>query len=204
MARRSQRPRITVEGFLQQRRRRRWTWTIVALVVAGLLAVADRQGWLLLQGSDWTRYHNKTAFVSEIVDGDTLHVAIPDGRDPTTRVRLWGIDCPETAKPWNNTPAEPYANEATVFAWQHSLGRSVTLRLQAHRIRDRHGRLLAYVVLPDGSVLNEHLVAAGLARADRRFPHDDMERYENLETQAKRKRLGLWQGAPGESGAGQP
>ena len=161
-------------------------------VVLSVLIVADRAGWLLDDPGDWARYEGKTFEVTRVVDGDTLDVRAPDGSHATTRVRLWGIDAPEHARPDRNRPAEPFAQEATDWLSRRCEGRSVTLRLQRHRLRGRYGRLLAYVELADGLVVNEGLISAGLAPIDRRFSHDRMHHYERLERDAQQQRVGVW------------
>lgn len=56
--------------------------------------------------------------------------------------------------------------------------------------KDRHGRVLGEVVFPDGRVLNEELVAAGMAWHDTRYSKDPM--LARLERQARRARAGVW------------
>ena len=68
----------------------------------------------------------------------------------------------------------------------------MTLTLEPHRTRGSFGRLLAHAQLPDGSSLNEALLAAGLARADDRWPHSLVGRYAQLERIARREGLGIW------------
>lgn len=156
------------------------------------LIVADRQGWLLHSGGDWNRYDNRTVRVVTIVDGDTLDVEIPDGDRATTRIRLWGVDTPEAANAGENKPAQPFSKEATDLTRTLALHQTVRLRLQAHRVRDIYGRLLAYIELPDGSILNERLLAAGVARHDPRFEHRHNDRFGLIEKQAKVDKVGLW------------
>ena len=56
---------------------------------------------------------------------------------------------------------------------------------------DRYGRTVADVILPNGRVLNQELVAAGLAWWYRQYaPHDDKLR--KLEDSARREKRGLW------------
>ncbi|MHC4596883.1 MAG: hypothetical protein ACYS19_18295, partial [Planctomycetota bacterium] len=45
---------------------------------------------------DFQKYHTKTFTVVNVVDGDTVDVDVPDGEYKYTRIRLWGIDTPET------------------------------------------------------------------------------------------------------------
>lgn len=180
-------------------RSRHWRGIKTALaggVLLLALAWADQKGLLLHpgggsgSGGDWQRYEGRWFRVVSVIDGDTIRVDCPDGDDSTTRVRLWGIDCPETAKP--GRAAQPYANEATDLVRRLCLGREICLRLEPHEIRDKFGRLLAYVDLPDQIMLNEQILLAGLARADDRFSHRYMDWFGHLEERARRERVGIW------------
>lgn len=140
---------------------------------------------------DLARYHGKTFDVARVVDGDTLDIAAPDGAHATTRVRLLGIDAPEMHAS-DDRPAH-FAMEATACARGRLAGRRITLYLEEEgRTRGHYGRLLAYVVLPDGEVLNEHLVAEGYAYADLRFRHGFYQKYRQLESSARAMSKGLW------------
>ena len=100
------------------------------------------------------------AAVLRAVDGDTIDVRI-GGR--TERVRLLGIDTPETVKP--GAPVDCYGPEASRRT-KHLLpsGTEVVLR-RGREARDRYGRLLAYVVRTrDRLFVNRALVADGYAR----------------------------------------
>jgi len=160
----------------------------MVLLVAVFLA--DRWGLLVYGGADAARYDGRPFRVVAVIDGDTLDLDVPDGRHAATRVRLWGIDTPEHARA--DRPAQPGADAATERATQLAFGQTVTVRLEPHRLRGRYGRLLAYILLPDGTVLNERLLSEGLARADDRWPHRDVDRYNQLEDQAQREKRGLW------------
>ncbi len=74
------------------------------------------------------------------MDGDTIVVG-------EERVRLIGIDTPESVKP--GTPVECFAREASAEMKRLVDGRRVRLVLDVEK-RDRYGRLLAYVYLPRG------------------------------------------------------
>ncbi len=191
-------PRLPLDVFLPRQRRYRWLRALLALVLLALLLYADRRGWLLHETDDWRHYHEQWFTVARVVDGDTLMLDTPDGEHRQTRVRLWGIDTPELAKPREQRPAEPGAEAARDFLDQLATGRRVRLTLQSQRIRDSFGRVLAYVTLEDGQVLNEQLLLAGLAHNDPRWTHDQLARYAVLEEQAKADRRGLWQRKPAE------
>jgi len=140
---------------------------------------------------DFDRYHGRTVSVVRVVDGDTLHIDVPDDGSLMTKVRLLGIDAPETA----GTESEPmyFARESAESARQLVLGKKIALYLDDnHRTRGKYGRLLAYVQLPDGMFLNERLVSEGYAYADLRFPHSYYQKYRQLEAAARALNRGWW------------
>ena len=193
MKRRVREPRrIPVAKELRRALRRRWAIRLTLLAILIAVCLADHRGWLLHAG-EWRQYHKRDFNVVAVIDGDTIDVVSPGGGKPI-RVRLWGIDTPETAKPFLDEPrpAEPLADEAMALTRRLCLGRTVRLYLERHELRGKYGRLLAHVELPDGSVLNECLLVAGLARFESRFDHSRFNRYELLEQQARYDRLGLW------------
>lgn len=188
-------PAPSPERFMHMRSHRRWTYTLVTLVVAGLLIVLDRSGGLLVSDDDVARYNGRWFTVVRVIDGDTLDIDAPDGDEPTTRVRLWGVDTPEMPHGDPPKPAEPYAEEATGFTRKMVEGKQVHLTLESQRLRGHFGRLLAFVELPDGRMLNESLLSAGLARADDRWSHRHLDEFLAIEKQARQNKLGLWAGA---------
>ncbi|MEM6457975.1 MAG: thermonuclease family protein [Planctomycetota bacterium] len=184
------RPRPDPVRYLQRRRKRRRVAAAGLLVVGAVLFVVDRSGLLLHAGSDWARYHGQTHRVAGVIDGDTLDLAVRDGRRSTTRVRLWGVDTPELGR--DGRPAERGAEAARRRAEALALDQPVKLTLQRHRVRDRFGRLLAFVELPDGRSLNATLIAEGLSPADTRWSHDRLGTHATLQTEARRRGAGLW------------
>jgi endonuclease YncB( thermonuclease family) len=184
--------------YLARRRRRRIAVTVACVLMLAGLTWLDRAGLLLHRLDDVQRYEGKTFHVAFVIDGDTLDIAAPDPPRKTTRIRLWGVNAPEVAHPqYNDKPDEPFGPEAATFVHQLCDGRDVQLHLQPHRLRDRSDvRVLAYVTLPDGTSLNERLLAAGLAKADDRWPHEQSERYAMLDKQAQHDRIGVWSLTP--------
>jgi len=186
---------MPLEQFLHRRRIRRIVVTIGLILVVSALILADRNGLLLYRGTDYDRYHEKTFAVARIVDGDTLHIQTPDGHKRTTVVRLWGVDTPEIAKRNNGQlvrPAEPFADQARQFTVDLCQGKQVRVYLEKHNQRGKYGRLLAHVRLPDKTWLNERLLEAGLASADRRFSHSRYDHYQQLQREAKQAKQGMW------------
>lgn len=140
---------------------------------------------------DLEKYHKKTFRVVKVVDGDTIDIDIGDVNNNYTRIRLWGIDAPETKSQYNNV--KYFGPEAAEFTIKLVLGRQVTLYLDEHSTRGKYGRLLAYVQLQDDGFLNEILLTEGYAYADLRFRHSFYRRYEQLQASAHRKKKGLWE-----------
>ncbi|MEM6507549.1 MAG: thermonuclease family protein [Planctomycetota bacterium] len=165
---------------------------VLALLIVLVIALLDRSAGLFPVHDDFHKYHDQSFEVLRVIDGDTLELKAPDGDQKTTRVRLWGVNTPEMHADNPDTPPEPWAEEATAFVRDAVAGQLVVLRLQDHRLRGRFGRLLAYVVLADGRVLNAALIENGLSKHDGRWGHDQGGYFEALEKNARERRVGLW------------
>jgi micrococcal nuclease len=183
-------------------RRKRNIILLLSLPVLALLGLLDntciKHKWpsqplseQQLKTSDLEKYHAKSFTVIKVVDGDTLDINIPDSQSEYTRVRLLGIDAPEK----NFESGEMYfARQATVFARESALGKTVGLYLDhTDKTRGKYGRLLAYIKLPDGSFLNEVLLSEGFVYSDLRFGHSFYNKYKQIESRARSAKKGLWQ-----------
>jgi micrococcal nuclease len=140
---------------------------------------------------DLEKYRAKTFTVVNVVDGDTIDIDAADGKYDHTRVRLWGIDTPETKNP--QTGVMYFGPEAAEFTKELALGKPVTVYLDETRTRDKYDRLLAYIKLPDGGFLNEVLLTEGFAYADLRFNHNFYNKYKQLEASARSQKKGIWE-----------
>ena len=130
------------------------------------------------------------ATVTSITDGDTVRVHLASGADE--RVRLIGIDTPETHDP--RTVVECFGREAAAqTASLLPVGTAVRLQPDVEP-RDRYGRLLAYVFrADDGLFVNETLVAGGWAVPYRYPPNvEHADEFSALGAEARRQGLGLW------------
>lgn len=137
--------------------------------------------------SSGTVHANDLRQVVRVVDGDTL---LLDGNE---RVRLIGVNTPESVDP--RRPVEKFGKEAASFTRSLVEGKQVRLEFDQER-RDRYGRTLAYVYLPDGTLVNEVIIREGYGFAYTRFPYKRMERFRSLEREAREQGRGLW-GASG-------
>ena len=160
------------------------------LVVLGVLATA--QGVWSLSGGD---PYGPQVVVSEVIDGDTIRA----GRGwRQTTVRLIGVDTPETVHP--DKPVEFFGPEASAFTKDRLDGAWVHLEFDPADRIDAHGRLLAYVFLPDGTLFNQELIRLGYGRAYTRFPFRLQEEFRQAEADARAAGRGLW--ARGRQAAG--
>lgn len=134
--------------------------------------------------------------VIRVVDGDTVVVDI-DG--VATKVRLVGVDTPETVDP--RRPIEAYGTEASEFVKNLLAGERVYLFSDSRsQYLDRYGRRLAYLYrAPDGMFVNLEIVRQGYGHAYVKYPFDYMETFREFEERARIARKGLWR--VGEVGA---
>ncbi|HVU74156.1 MAG TPA: thermonuclease family protein [Mycobacteriales bacterium] len=103
------------------------------------------------------------ATVVRVVDGDTI-LARVGGRGANLRVRLLGIDSPESVKP--DTPVACYGHEASSLT-ASLLPKGAQIRAAYEKEhQDRYGRELWDVWLPDGRYLETVLAASGTVRPD--------------------------------------
>lgn len=133
------------------------------------------------------------ARVRSVTDGDTVRVDF-EGGPANQPVRYIGMDAPETVKP--DTPVQPFGPEASRENARLLSGKRVCLEKDVAD-RDRYDRLLRYVWLPDGTLVNEALVLAGLATVDT-FPPDVkyVERFRAAQAAAREAGRGIWARTP--------
>jgi micrococcal nuclease len=131
--------------------------------------------------------------VIKVIDGDTIKVR--DSLGTKVKVRLYGIDAPETEKIDKKKSliirqAQPYGEEAYRMLWGKIENKRV--RLDVMDI-DRHGRAVSIVWLGDRNI-NREMVSEGWAwvymrHRDNPQPPD----YIEAEEKARREHRGLWQ-----------
>lgn len=127
------------------------------------------------------------AAVKRVVDGDTLVAAYKD-RD--YRVRLLCIDTPESVM--TGIKVQPYGKEASDRLKELVSGKDVKLVFEKDT-QDRYNRLLAYVLLEDGTCVNSLLVAEGYARVDFVKPNTvNRDYFTGLMEAAISRGSGLW------------
>lgn len=126
--------------------------------------------------------------VTRFVDGDTIQINM-NGRQE--KIRMIGVDTPETHKP--NTPVQCYGPAAAAYV-KNTVGRQ-KLRLVADHLstdRDRYDRLLRYVYLEDGSLLNQKIIENGYGFYYPYFPFSKSADFAAAQAAAQKAARGLW------------
>jgi micrococcal nuclease len=160
---------------------------MAALAIAAVLTA----GWLPASAQTSTLWPGEQlATVVRVVDGDTVDVRLADGK--TERLRLIGIDTPETIDP--RKPVQCVGKEASDRA--HALLDSQQVSFigdPSQDSRDRYGRLLAYIWLADGSQFNYRMVSEGYAlEYTYQIPYYYQADFKAGQQAAQTKQLGLW------------
>lgn len=160
----------------------------VLISLSGFSLYAGESGRLAALGSIAQRDQPGLYSVTRFVDGDTIAVDM-DGH--TEKVRFIGVDTPETHKP--NAPVQCYGPEAAAFT-RRTIG-SQRVRLESDPLstdRDRYGRLLRYVYLPDGTDVDELLIRQGYGFYYPYFPFSKSDQFGTDEHAAMAEHKGLW------------
>lgn len=134
--------------------------------------------------------------VTWVYDGDTIEVA------GSGKVRLLGIDVPERKASTRDRYFTRQGITPLTLRNIHAMARDLvieqsygqTVALTTERpARDAYGRLLAYVTLPDGRMLNRILLEQGCAVVYRRFNFSLKKEFLQAEAEARRNRRGMWE-----------
>ena len=128
--------------------------------------------------------------VTRVVDGDTIKISM-EGKEET--VRLLGVDTPELVDP--RKPVQCFAKEASEETKKMLTGKSVSLEIDPTQgERDKYGRLLAYVLLPDGTNMSDYLIRNGFAHeyTYENNPHRYQVQFLQAQKEAREKKRGLW------------
>jgi micrococcal nuclease len=126
--------------------------------------------------------------VASFEDGDTITV---DMNGTEERIRMIGVDTPETQDP--RKPVQCFGKAASNFT-KNLIGDN-PVRLEADSQsdnRDRYNRLLRYVYIPDGRLVQAEIIREGYGFAYTSFPFELSEEFKSLQSQARAENRGLW------------
>ncbi len=125
--------------------------------------------------------------VLKVVDGDTIQI---DYNGTKERVRLIGIDTPESVHPDENKNTEN-GKKASEYTKKILTGKKIRLELDVQE-RDKYGRILAYVYLDD-EMVNKKLLADGYAQVATYPPNVKYaEEFLSIQEKAQKAQKGLW------------
>lgn len=126
--------------------------------------------------------------VTSVEDGDTITV---DMNGLEERVRFIGVDTPETKDP--RKPVQCFGRAASAFTKQLIADNPVRLELDPlSSNRDRYDRLLRYIYLPDGRLVQAEIIKGGYGFAYTSFPFTKSDEFTAYQTAARAEGRGLW------------
>jgi micrococcal nuclease len=127
--------------------------------------------------------------VTNVVDGDTIDVLIGD---KTERIRLIGLDTPETVDP--RKEVECFGIEASNKAKETLLNKTISLESDdSQGDKDKYDRLLRYVFLENGTNFNKQMIEDGYGyEYTYNLPYKYQQEFKDAEKQATTNKKGLW------------
>ena len=157
---------------------------IVASFVAVLVLVSSFQRTAAMSAVQRT-----SAKVVAVVDGDTADVLI---RNQRVRLRMIGMNTPETKDP--RTVVQCFGREASAKAQELLAGKTVALEGDPSQdTRDRYGRLLVYVWLPNGTLFNKEMIRLGYAHEyTYNVPYKYQRAFRAAQREAQQAQRALW------------
>lgn len=162
-----------------------------SIIVALVILFAQQQGWIPGAEKVETTVENVTPGRYSVIsfdDGDTIVVDMQGRKE---QIRFIGVDTPETKDP--RKPVQCYGKEASSFTKQIIGEQPVRLEADPESTnRDRYDRLLRYVYLPNGTLLNQLLVSEGFGFAITGFPFTKMDEFVAAQNTAQLQKKGLW------------
>jgi micrococcal nuclease len=134
----------------------------------------------------------RIARVVRVSDGDTIIIGHSKKKYRREKVRLIGVDTPESVRSMY-MDIMPFGKEAAEYTKKRMyVGRRILLIYDQAK-RDEFGRLLAYVYTLTGEFYNATLVKKGYAFAEKYPPNVKFaQKFERLEAIAKSNQRGIW------------
>ncbi|HMS31160.1 MAG TPA: thermonuclease family protein [Candidatus Saccharibacteria bacterium] len=178
---------------MNKRQKRRLINILIALLTA-VVVLLQQHGYLQQPAINTKQVIEQSTpglyQVTKFDDGDTIQVDM-EGKKET--IRFIGVDTPETHDP--RKPIQCFGKAAAAFT-KNLIGEN-RVRLEAdptNSNRDRYQRLLRYVYLPNGTLVNKKIIAEGYGFALVSFPFQKMEEFKAVQVTAREQNKGLWGG----------
>jgi micrococcal nuclease len=174
-----------------KRTQKRLIKLVLALVILGVAYIVNNrqiQPPPQVVGTVTPGYYRVVSFA----DGDTITLDM-DGTEET--IRMIGVDTPETKDP--RKPVQCFGQAASDFTKQ--LIGSQPVRLESDPLstnRDRYNRLLRYVYLPDGRLVEAEVIRGGYGFAYTSFPFTKSDEFVGYQREAREQNRGLWASCP--------
>ncbi|MDQ1282142.1 MAG: micrococcal nuclease [Patescibacteria group bacterium] len=139
-----------------------------------------------------------------VVDGDTIDIERLDGEkvfniDKIVRVRLLGINTPETVDP--RRPGECFGKEASNYLKNLADGKIAAVELDdSQGFLDKYGRVLAYIYIKDSGFQKDNILFVNKEEIKDGYayeytyntPYKYQEEFKYMESFARQKYMGLW------------
>ena len=143
---------------------------------------------ILFSAADSSASRTIEGVVRAVYDGDTVLLATRE--ESRLKVRLYGIDAPETAKP--GTAGQPFGTISKRTLMYKIMGRQVSAEIVDI---DQYKRAVA-IIRYAGRDINREMTAEGMAWAYRQYLQGPYaSEYIGAESRARSKRAGLWRDA---------
>lgn len=161
---------------------------LIVLIISVLVLVGQRYGWFENAGRAAQTNQPGLYQVVEFFDGDTIAVDMNGSKET---IRFIGVDTPETHDP--RKAVQCYGKAAASFT-KNFIGTN-NVRLEADALntnRDRYNRLLRYVYLSNGKLVNAEIIKQGYGFAYLSFPFTKADEFRQYEVEARNANRGLW------------
>ena len=163
---------------------------LIVITGASFIVAVSSYGAGLYRRSMQSAINNQPGLyaVASFEDGDTI---IVDMNGTLERIRFIGVDTPETQDP--RKAIQCYGKAASAHTKQ-TIGTSKVRLVSGpdNTNRDRYGRLLRYVYLPNGRFINAELVNLGYGFAYTGFPFSKIDEFKSYQQDARKFNRGLW------------
>ncbi len=162
------------------------------LIILFIALAYELQNWGMVDlglPTEAVRFVDTYYKVIKVTDGDTLHI---DYNGTDEKVRLIGINTPETTDP--RKEVECFGKEASDRMKGLVEGKIVRIEYdESQNLRDAYNRLLAYVYLEDGEMINRKMIAEGYAyEYTYMTPYKYQSEFKQVQNIARTSERGLW------------